>query len=174
MGPGMGCPGDSVPLRSTPAPPNVSCVPLRGTCIRRAPPPIFVRGWTNPRTPHTQTLSVRRHLGNLVDLQILVIIQSIIGSPGTPSRRRVHPRTRAGGGARQLQVICAANDAGDGGRGRSGARQRGAESSGMVFPDSRTHQYAKKEDDLQSLRLSGHPQIDNIFRIGYFLYFVRM
>ena len=22
----MGCPGDSVPLRSTPAPPNVSCV----------------------------------------------------------------------------------------------------------------------------------------------------
>ena len=58
-GMGMGCPGDSVPLRSTPAPPNVSCVPLRGTCIRRAPPPIFVRGWTNPRTPHTQTIKKR-------------------------------------------------------------------------------------------------------------------
>ena len=24
-----------------------------GTCIRRAPPPILVRGWTSPRTPHS-------------------------------------------------------------------------------------------------------------------------
>ena len=52
------------------------------------------------------------------------------------SRRRVHPRTRVGGGARQIQVICAANDAVDGGRGRSGALQRGAESSGIVLPPS--------------------------------------
>ena len=55
---------------------------------------------------------------------------------GMPSRGLVHPRTRVGGGARQIQVICAANDAGDGGRGRSGARQRGTESSGRVLPSS--------------------------------------
>ena len=32
----------------TPAPPIVSCVLLRRTCIQRAPPPARVRGWTRP------------------------------------------------------------------------------------------------------------------------------
>ena len=39
-------PGDSVPLRFTPAPP---------TALRRAPPPILVRGWTSPRRDDTHT-----------------------------------------------------------------------------------------------------------------------
>ncbi|MBO4476379.1 MAG: hypothetical protein J5737_06635 [Bacteroidales bacterium] len=33
-----------------------------GTCIRRAPPPILVRGWTSPRTPHTTPRCLRRRL----------------------------------------------------------------------------------------------------------------
>ena len=47
---------------------------------------------------------------------------------GVLSRRRVHPRTRAGGGARWIQVP-ACGDAGDNGRGRSEA-----ESFGIVHP----------------------------------------
>ena len=47
---GSTLPEDSVPLRSTPAPPIVSCVPAKaGTCIQRAPPPARVRGWTRLR-----------------------------------------------------------------------------------------------------------------------------
>ena len=50
----MWCRGDSVPLRSTPAPPTVSCVPAgAGTCLRRAPPPTLVRGCTSPPAPHS-------------------------------------------------------------------------------------------------------------------------
>ena len=40
-------------------------------------------------------------------------------------RGLVHPRTSIGGGARRIQVICAANDAGDVGRGRSEAESPG-------------------------------------------------
>ena len=144
---GMECPGDSVPLRPLPTSPASRFAEL----VSVGPLPLYLSGGgQTPGHPIPRPESIRQHLLFLFK-QIVIVIQSIIGSPGTPSRRRVHPRTRAGGGARQLQVICAANDAGDGGRGRSGARQRGAESSGMVFPDSRTHQYVKKKDDLQSI-----------------------
>ena len=57
----------------------------------------------------------------------------VIRRKGVPSRRRVHPRTRVGGGARQIQVICVANDAGDGGRGRSGAKRNGVLREGTPF-----------------------------------------
>ncbi|MBR1522816.1 MAG: hypothetical protein IJ627_03995, partial [Bacteroidales bacterium] len=43
-------PEDSVPLRSTPAPPIVSCVPARGRelCIQRAPSPYPCAGVHKP------------------------------------------------------------------------------------------------------------------------------
>ena len=54
---GVGCRGDFVPLRFTPAPPTVSCVPAGArTCIQRAPPPTLVRGCTSSPAPHTPSL----------------------------------------------------------------------------------------------------------------------
>ena len=53
---------------------------------------------------------------------------------GVPSRRRVHPRTRVGGGARWIQVPALGGDAGDNGRGRSEA-----ESFWRVLPSSIIH-----------------------------------
>ena len=72
-----------------------------------------------------------------------------------PSRRRVHPRTRVGGGARQIPVICAANDAGDGGRGRSGAKRNGVLREGTPFLhtlNTLIHKHIKrKKADLKSI-----------------------
>ena len=151
MGPGMGCPGDSVPLRSTPAPPNVSCVPLRGTCIRRAPPPIFGRGWTTPRTPHTRTLSVRRHLRNLVDLQILVIIQSIIGVRGHHPGGVSTPGHGQGEGPASYKLF--AQQMTQEMVGGAGAERVSAERSppGWCSRTPRTHHYSMKQDDLESM-----------------------
>ena len=73
-----------------------------------------------------------------------------IGGGETPFGGRVHPRTRAGGGARWIQVP-ACGDAGDNGRGRSEA-----ESSGRVLHFSLPLSIQDtKKDDLNQVILFG-------------------
>ena len=78
-------------------------------------------------------------------------------------RGRGHPRPRGEGGARRRQVICAANDAGYGGRVRSAAKRNGAPRGS---PSRRSHCYFKPEirSPSTTLRPSRHSkryQADN-------------
>ena len=77
-----GTPFRSPSAPSTPAPPIVSCVlfsvgslqaslrlpPSKRTCIRRAPPPARVRGWTRPPEPVPARSARRRPFPVLPDL----------------------------------------------------------------------------------------------------------
>ena len=79
------------------------------------------------------------------------------------------PRPRGGGGARRRQVPAVGGDAGNGGRGRNGARQRGVESLRAESPDSSSTGAGTTEPQIVtecSVSRAGHRRIHNYHSIS--------
>jgi len=69
----------------------------------------------------------------LIIKRIAIFYAEFESEEGMPSRGLVHPRTRAGGGARWILVPAIAGNEEDNGRGRSGAKRNGVPREGIPY-----------------------------------------